>query len=135
MWHGLLFYCVLGRICDHVEPHKVPLHPDPFHVPITYMKSRKVFDPIPMSEFRLCHFYQVGSSQDHPTFPKPHVAATFKHVCGLLRKACSIFRPNLIIVLPQESVMVIVLLTELHDHVSLSWLKMQMDEEMHTKKG
>ena len=63
------------------------MNPDPLGVPIKYLWSHDVFDPILMAEYRLCHFYNVRHSGDLPDFLEPCVATTAKHVHCLLRKA------------------------------------------------
>ena len=70
--------------CDHAEPGKEVKYPDPLGAPLAYMESHEVFKPIKMSEYDLCHFYQVGLSGDFPEFPTPHEPATNNHMYGFL---------------------------------------------------
>ena len=67
---------------------------------------------------------------EFPPFPKPSEPTMSDDVCCLLRKACDLSWLNLVIALSQDAVMVIALLWDLHDHVSLQQLKMQMDKEV-----
>ena len=102
----------------------MPAIPDPLGPSIEYMISHKVFDPIPTSALGLCHFYQVGQSREIPKFPEPHHPTMEKQLCCLC-KDHSLVRLNLIITLPQDSVITIALLSKLHSSTSLSWLRME----------
>ena len=96
--------------CDHTDPCKEAKSPDPIGPPLDYMMSRRIFKPKKTSEYALCHFYQVGRSQDLPEFPLPHAPATHEQVSSLLLTARALGWPNLIVVHSQDVVTAVCLL-------------------------
>ena len=106
-------------ICDHADPCKKAKFPDALGLPLEYMKHWGVFDPKKTNEYDLCQFYQVGLSGDLPDFPSPCKPATHEQVNKFLLTAKSLGQPNLIMAHPQDSVMAVCLLQELHIKDSL----------------
>ena len=111
------------------QEHHMAWSPDPLGAPITYIESWGAFKAIKTSKYGWCHFYQVGVTGDFPTFPEPWTPATSDDIYHLLKKAHKQAWPNLVVALSQDTVTVIALQLPLHNHVSLQWLKMEMDKE------
>ena len=112
--------------CDHMEPSKEAKYPDPLGLPLDYMNSHRVFKIDKMSKYDLCHFYQVGLSQDFPKFPAPHKPATNDHLCYFLENARECPQPNLLVVHLWDAVTAVCLLIELHTNASLDALRWRL---------
>ena len=102
-------------ICDLPKHGKVqPNHPDPVGPPLDYMCKRQVFDGIRSDIYDLCQFYILGTTGDPPKFPAPREPTTRRQIRDLLKSACAIGRPYLILAHSADSVTVISMLRELH---------------------
>ena len=105
--------------CDHVEPSKEAKCPNPLGVPQDYVESHGVFKIDKMSEYNLCHFYQVGLSGDFPKFLTPCEPATNNHLHHFMENAKECSQPNLLVAHSWDAVTVVCLLKELHTNASL----------------
>ena len=102
-------------ICDLPEHGKVqPNHPDPVGPPLDYMRECQVFDGICSDIYDLCRVYTLGTMGDPPKFPTPREPATHGQVRDLLKSACAIGWPYLILAHSADSVTAMSLLGELH---------------------
>ena len=119
--------------CGHAELGKEAKCPYPLGTPLDYMESCGVFKSDKMSEYGLCHFYQVGLSGDFPKFPTPCEPTTNDHLHRFLENARECSWPNLLVVHSQDMVTVVCLLRELHVKDSLWHLKMETDAEASDK--
>ena len=70
-------------------------------------------------------FIKLKPRENFPHFLNPGS----DDVHHLLKKACKQAWPNLVVALSQDAITAIALLQGLHDHISLQWLKMEMDKE------
>ena len=73
--------------CDHTKLGKEAKCTDPLGMPLDYMESCRVSKLDKMSDYDLCHFYQVGLSGDFPKFPTPHEPTTDNHLHCVLENA------------------------------------------------
>ena len=102
-------------ICDLPRHGKVqPNHPDPVGPPLDYMGECQVFDGIRSDVYDLCQFYILGMIGDLPEFPTPREPATHRQIQDLLKSACAISRPYMILAHSAESVTAISMLRDLH---------------------
>ena len=102
-------------ICDLPEHGKVqPNHPDPMGLPLDYMGECQVFDGIWSDIYDLCRFYTLGTTSDLSEFPVPREPATCRQIRDLLKSACTIGRPYMILVHSADSVTAVSMLRELH---------------------
>ena len=120
-WHKKIAKDVAGwatrdtMICDLAEHGKVqPNHPDPVGLPLDYMHEHQAFDGIRSDIYYLCQFYILGTTGDPPEFPTPWEPASHGQIRDLLKSACAIGWPYLILVHSTDSVMAVLLLRELH---------------------
>ena len=100
-------------ICDllSMERHN---HPDPVGPPLDYMGEHQVFNDIQSDIYDLCWFYTLGTTGDPPEFPAPWEPATHGHIRDLLKSACAIGQPYMILVHSADSVTAVSMLRELH---------------------
>ena len=102
-------------ICDLPKHGKVqPNHPDLVGPPLDYMGEHQVFDGIRSDIYDLCQFYILGMTGDPPEFPAPWEPATRGQIRDLLKLACAIDQPYMILVHSADSVTTICMLRELH---------------------
>ena len=102
-------------ICDLPEHGKVqPNHPDLVGLPLDYMGERQVFDGIWSDIYDLCRFYNLGMTGDLPEFPTPWEPTTCGQIKDLLKSACVIGQPYMILAHSAVSVTAISMLRELH---------------------
>ena len=102
-------------ICDLPEHGKVqPNHPDPVGLPLDYMGERQVFNCIRSDIYDLCWFYILGTTGNPPEFPAPQEPATHEQIRDLLKLACAIGWPYMILVHSADSVTAVSMLRELH---------------------
>ena len=117
-------------ICDLPEHRKVqPNHMDPVGPPLEYICDCQVFDGVRSDIYNLCRFYILGMMGDPPEFPTPQEPATLGQVRDLLKLACTIGRPYLILVHSADSVMAMSLLRELHTATCLWWLQVDLRDK------
>ena len=106
-------------ICNLPEHGKAqPNHPDPVGLPLDYMGKCQVFDGIRSDIYDLCQFYILGMTGDPPEFPTPQEPTTHGQIRDLLKLACAIAWPYLILVHSADSVTAISMLRELHTTAS-----------------
>ena len=85
-------------ICDLPEHGKAqPNHPDSVRPPLDYMHESQVFNVIHSDIYDLCQFYTLGMTGDPPEFPTPWEPATHGQIRDLLKLACAISWPYLIL--------------------------------------
>ena len=120
-WHRKIAKGIAGwamrdtMICDLPKHGKVqPNHPDPVGQPLDYMHERQVFDGIRSDIHDLCWFYILGMTGDPPEFPAPPEPATCGQIRDLLKLACAINQPYLVLVHSADSVTAVSMLRELH---------------------
>ena len=102
-------------ICNLPEHGKVqPNHPDLVGPPLDYMGKRQVFNGIQSDIYDLCRFYILGMTGDPPEFPTPWEPATRGQIRDLLKSACAISQPYLILVHGADSMTAVSMLRELH---------------------
>ena len=93
-------------ICDFPEHGKVqPNHPNPVGPPLEYMRDHQVFEGIHSDIYDLCRFYTLGMMGDPPEFPTPQEPMTHGQIRDLLKSACAIGQPYLILEHSADSVM------------------------------
>ena len=56
--------------CDHAKHGNKAKHPDPVGVPLVYMVSSEVFEPLKADVYDLCHFYQLGGEWGLSSIPR-----------------------------------------------------------------
>ena len=78
------------------------------------MGECQVFDSIQSDIYNLCQFYILGTTGDPPEFPTPWEPTTCGQVRDLLKLACAISWPYLIMAHSADSVTAVSLLRELH---------------------
>ena len=103
-----------------------PNHPDPVGLPLDYMGECQVFDSIRLDIYDLCQFYILGMTGDPPMFPAPQEPATYGQIRDLLKSACAIGQPYLILAHSADSVTAVSLLRELHTAACLWWLQVDL---------
>ena len=114
-------------ICDLPEHRKVqPNHPDPVGLPLDYMGEHQVFDSIQSDIYDLCRFYILGTTGDTPKFPTPQEPVTHGQIRDLLKLACAIGWPYLILAHSVDSVTAVSLLRELHTATCLQQLQVNL---------
>ena len=87
-------------ICDLPEHGKAQSnHPDPVGPPLDYMGECQVFNSIQSDIYDLCQFYILGMTGDPPQEP-----ATHGQIRDLLKSACAIGWPYMILVHSADSV-------------------------------
>ena len=117
-------------ICDLPEHGKMqPNHPDPVGPTLGYMGECWVFDGIWSDIYDLCRFYTLGTTGDPPEFHMPREPATCGQVRDLLKSACCIGRPYLILVHSADSVMAVSMLRELHTAMCLQCLQVDLRDK------
>ena len=118
-------------ICNLPEHWKAqPNHPDLVGLPLEYMRDRQVFEGVRLDIYDLCQFYTLGTTGDPPEFPAPWGPVTRGQVRDLLKLACAIGRPYLILAHSADSVMAVSLLRELHTAACLQWLQVNLWDKM-----
>ena len=106
-------------ICDLPKHGKMqPNHPTPWGYPWTTWESARSLTASSLT-YDLCQFYALGMTGDLPEFPTPWELATHGQVRDLLKSACSIGQPYLILVHSTNSVTAISMLRELHTAMCL----------------
>ena len=101
-------------ICDLPEHGKMQLnYPNLVGSPLDYMEECQVFNSIRSDIYNLCRFYTLGMTGDPPEFPMPQESATHGQVQNLLKSACSIGQPYLILAHSADLVTAISMLKEL----------------------
>ena len=116
-------------ICDLPEHRKAqPNHPDPVGPPLEYMRDHQAFEGVCLDLYNLCRFYSLGMRGDPPEFPAPQEPATCRQIQDLLKSACAIGWPYLIMVHSADLVMAISLLRELHT-IACLW-QLQVDKSV-----
>ena len=114
-------------ICNLPEHRKVQLnHPDPVGPPLEYMRDCQVFNGIQSDIYDLCRFYILGMMGDPPKFPAPREPATHGQVRDLLKLACTIGQPYLIVAHSADSVTAMSLLREFHTTPCLQQLQVDL---------
>ena len=114
-------------ICDLPKHGKMqPNHPDPVGLPLGYMGECQVFDGIRSDIYDLCRFYALGMTGDLPEFPTPQEPATHGQVRDLLKSACFIGQPYLILAHSADSVTAVSMLRELHRAACLQCLQVDL---------
>ena len=114
-------------ICDLPEHGKAqPNHPDPVGLPLDYMGECPVFDGIRSDINDLCRFYILGMTGDPPELPAPREPATRGQIQDLLKLACTISQPYMIIVHSADSVTAVSMLRELHTAACLRCLQVDL---------
>ena len=104
-----------SMICNLPKQGKMqPNHPDPMGLPLDCMGECRVFDGIQLDIYDLCRFYALGMTGDPTEFPAPRELATHVQVRDLLKLACSISQPYLILVHSADLVTAISMLRKLH---------------------
>ena len=117
-------------ICDLPKHGKVqPNHPDPVGPPLEYMRDHQVFEGIHLDIYDLCQFYFLGTMGDPPKFPTPRKPMTCGQIQDLLKLACAIGRPYLILAHSADSVMAVSLLRELHTTTCLQQLQVDLQDK------
>ena len=91
-----------------------PNHPDPMWPPLDYMGECQVFDGIQSDIYDLYRFYALGMTGNPPDFPAPQEPVTHGQIRDLLKSACSIGQPYLILAHSANSVTAISMWRELH---------------------
>ena len=118
-------------ICDLPEHGKMqPNHPDPMGPPLDYMGECQVFDGIRSDIYDLCRFYALGTTGDLPEFPAPQEPVTCREIRGLLKSACTISRPYLILAHSTDSVTAVSMLRELHTTACLRCLQVDLQDKL-----
>ena len=132
-WHKKIAKGLLGwvardtMICDLPEHGKVQLnHPDLVGPPLEYMCNCQVFEGIHLDIYDLCRFYTLGMMGDPPEFPARREPVTHRQIQDLLKSACAIGQPYLILAHSADSVMAVSLLRELHTTTCLRWLQVNL---------
>ena len=76
-----------------------PKNPDSFGTPVSYMKERGFFQPLPSTTnpLGLCHFYHTDPASISMLAP-PKSPATLEHLSGLLLLAKTQHQPYIIVV-------------------------------------
>ena len=106
-------------IYDLPEHGKVqPNHPDPVGPPLDYMGECQVFNGIQSDIYDLCWFYIE--------FPAPQEPATHGQIRDLLKSACAIGQPYMILAHSADSVTAISMLRELHTAACLPRLQVDL---------
>ena len=114
-------------ICDLPEHGNTQLnHPNPMGPPLDYMGECRVFDGIQSDLYDLCCFYALGTTGDPPEFPMPRELVTHGQVRDLLKLACSIGQPYLILVHSADLVTAISMLQELYMAACLRRLQVDL---------
>ena len=114
-------------ICDLPEHRKVqPNHPDPVGLPLEYMHNHQAFEGIRSDLYDLCRFYALRMKGDPPEFPTPQEPMTHGQIRDLLKLACTIGWPYLIMVHSVDSVTAVSLLRELHTTACLWQLQVDL---------
>ena len=114
-------------VCDLPEHRKMcPSCPNPVGPPLDYMKKCQVFDGIWSDIYDLCQFYALGMTGDPPEFPTPREPANHSQVRDLLKSACAIGCPYMILVHSANLVMAISMLRELHTAGCLGHLQVDL---------
>ena len=111
-----------------------PKNPDPLGPPISYMKERGVFQPLPSmtNSLGLCRFYHMDPASMSMLTPlKP--PATAEHVKSLLTLTKTQQQPYIIVVFQGGPVTALGLLQELHMLGALSHIPIYRSDE--TKDG
>ena len=117
-------------ICDLPKHGKAqPNHPDPIGPPLEYMHDHKAFEGISSDLYDLCQFYTLGTTGDPPEFPAPQEPTTCGQIRDLLKLACAIGRPYLIMAHSADSVTAISLLRELHTTACLWQLQVDLRDK------
>ena len=117
-------------ICDLPKHGKAqPNHPDLVGPPLDYMRKCQVFNGIRSDIYNLCRFYTLGMTGDPPKFCTPREPATHGQVRDLLKLACTISRPYLILAHSTDLVMAVSLLRELHTATCLRWLQVDLQNK------
>ena len=117
-------------ICNLPKHEKVqPNHPDPVGPPLEYMYDHQAFEGIHSDLYDLCHFYALRTTGDPPEFPAPWEPATRGQNRDLLKLACTIGQPYLIMAHSVDSVMAVSLLRELHTTGCLWWLQVDLRDK------
>ena len=113
---GVAGWATRGTMICNLPKHRKaqPNHPDPVGPPLDYMGERQVFDGIRSDIYDLCRFYILGMTGDPPEFPAPREPATRGQIRDLLKLACAIGWPYLILVHSADSVTAVSMLRELH---------------------
>ena len=107
-----------------------PNHPDPVGLPLEYMGMCQVFDGIRSDIYDLCRFYIQGTTGDPPEFPSPREPATHGQIRDLLKSACAIGQPYLILVHSADSVTAVSMLRELHTTACLQCLQVNLQDKL-----
>ena len=114
-------------ICDLPEHGKMqPNHPNPMEPPLGYMGECQVFDGIWSDIYDLYRFYTLGTTGNPPEFPMPWEPVTHGQVRDLLKLACSIGQPYLILTHSANPVMAVSMLRELHMATCLRCLQVNL---------
>ena len=117
-------------ICNLPKHGKMqPNHPDPVGLPLDYMHERQVFDGIQSDIYDLCQFYILGMTGDPPEFPEPHELTTHGQIRDLLKSACAIGWPYLILVHSADSVTAVSMLREVHTTACLQHLQVDLRDK------
>ena len=135
-WHRKIAKGIAGwamrdtMICDLPKHGKVQSnHPDPVGPPLDYMHERQVFDGIRSDIHDLCWFYILGMTGDPPEFPAPPEPATGGQIRDLLKSACAINQPYLVLVHSADSVTAVSMLRELHTTACLRCLQVNLRDK------
>ena len=118
-------------VIDYADPGKKrPKNPDTIGPPISYMKERGVFQPLPITTnpLGLCHFYPADPSS-LSTLTPPKSPTTVEHLNNLLVLTKSRRRPYIIVVFEGGPVMPLGLLQELHSWHTLACIPIFPPEE------
>ena len=114
-------------ICNLPEHRKAqPNHPDPVGLPLDYMGECQVFNGIWSDIYDLCRFYILGMTGDPPEFPAPQEPATHGQIRDLLKLACAIGWPYMILAHSADSVKAVSMLRELHTTTCLQCLQVDL---------
>ena len=107
-------------ICDLPNHGKMqPNQSNPMGLHLYYMGECQVFNGIWSDIYDLCRFYALGMTGDLPEFHTPWESVTCRQVEDLLKLACSISQPYLILAHSADLVTAISMLRELHMAVCL----------------
>ena len=132
-WHKKIAKGIAGwatrdtMICNLPKHGKVqPNHPDPVGLPLDYMGECQVFNSIRSDIYDLCRFYNLGMIGDPPEFPAPQEPTTCRQIRDLLKLACAIGWPYMILAHSADSVTAISMLRELHTTTCLRCLQVDL---------
>ena len=90
------------------------------------MGEHQVFDSIQSDIYDLCRFYILGMTGDPPEFSTPWEPATCGHIRDLLKSACAIGQPYMILVHSADSVTAVSMLRDLHTAACLQCLQVDL---------